>query len=189
MVLKACRHPYHLECFNNFCKTCNSEVLLPALNKKDPNSCNFCSSKENLLKCQTCQKATCFLCIHLKPLPDCCKELFSNLEKFNTTCPGCEYELTYADFLPLKCADHALLCKKCTILGYSLKKCIMGCELKLNINDYINCEVCTKFGPAYLGHNKCKECSVCDLCQWIHNLKESIQNQVTCASCSKNQDQ
>jgi hypothetical protein len=187
MILQTCRHPYHLNCFNNFCNICQYEVLLPALNKKDPSTCNFCTSKENLLTCQTCQKMTCFLCVNLKPLSDCCKSIIGSLGNFFSTCPGCEYEVAYSDFLPLKCSDHGLMCKKCTILGYRLGKCIMGCELRFKFNEYIKCQSCNRFEPAYLGHNKCGMCEVCDSCQWIHNMKESWKGLVSCVMCEKAQ--
>jgi hypothetical protein len=185
LILPDCRHPYHLVCFNQFCITCNSQVRLEALDLKDSNTCSECQDKENLLKCQHCLKLHCFMCIHMKTLQGCCQYLSNNLENESTQCPGCEYTKPYSKFIPFKCKGHSLLCKKCLILGFNLKKCVLGCDLSLSLNEFIDCSTCRKKEPAYLGEARCPEgCAVCDTCQWVQNLKNSEHFKLECASCA-----
>ena len=188
LVLTECRHTYHLKCFNNFCDQCNADAQINPPPSKSPkkNGCRFCGSSENLLLCDTCTLKTCFLCISFKVLPECCEKSFADLEAFKSPCPGCDHEVSYQNFLPIKCLQHPLLCTKCLSLSFSVRTCILGCKLPTSLSDFIHCEICQKYQKPFNSQYRClNKCKVCEVCQWKSLLTKKTPGEDTeCLFCS-----
>lgn len=187
LVLTGCRHTYHLKCFNNFCDKCNINAEINPLPKKSPkdSGCRYCGSDENLLLCNYCNLNTCFLCISSKLLPDCCENCFENLGAYDSECPACNCKQSYEHFLPIKCRQHPLLCKKCLSLSISIKCCVLGCKLPTSFSDNRNCELCNEYKKPFYSEYKCKnDCRICETCQWSPLLNNVPGIDPDCVGCN-----
>ena len=185
LFLPDCNHPYHISCFEHYCKVCGAPKEIDQLKKRAASFCQICQNDNNLLNCETCGKIFCFLCLFQRiDEKSCCALVETQLQGLENLCPGCEYVMEYSKFIPIGCKGHALLCKKCLCLGMMAGKCVLGCRVKIDLKDIVNCQSCGNKEIGYRGDFECGQCSICYKCQWQENLKNGKNQKFNCVFCS-----
>ena len=189
-----CGHFYHISCLSwtyfyyQACVVCNTELSLPFFETLDKSLCRTCKNQNNLLNCSECFCSYCYKCLINKKTSECCQKLKVNLNNYFTTCPGCLYERSYNDLVPITCGNHSLLCKKCWSLCILNKKCILECESSYFGGIYCKCESCDCIEIKYHGELVCpNNCSLCELCVINQSMKQnSLKQQPSCVYCGNN---
>jgi hypothetical protein len=185
-----CKHLFHYQCFFQeyyyfkHCPECHTSLNIPEMRTLNYQVCFACKTNKNILPCNGCWQSVCFVCLQTKPLNQCCSSLKACLLNTSILCPGCECAYSYLDFIPVRCGDHEVLCKKCWNSCFLNKKCLFGCTFTGSEGLYISCSTCESTQLKHFSNKLCQhDCEVCSSCMDLHNLTAANPN--ICPYCSK----